>query len=73
MLVKLKTKSLLLLPLLIALPFAAQAIVSAPSVTNPVIQFTGKETVKQGEKNFIRYHFDVFNKDLSGRDVRRRP
>ena len=63
MLVKLKTKSLLLLVLLIALPFAAQAIVSAPSVPNPVIQFTGKETVKQGEKNFIRYHFDVFNKD----------
>ena len=63
MLVKLKTKSPLLLLLLIALPFAAQGIVSAPAVPNPVIKFTGKEAVKQGGKNFIRYHTDVLNKD----------
>lgn len=63
MLAKLKTKSLLLLLLLIGLPLAARAIVSAPSVPNPVLHFTAKENVKQGEKNFVHYHFDVLNKD----------
>ena len=61
MLVKIKIRSLLLLPLLLALPFAAQGIVSAPLVPNPVIKFTGKEAVTQGGKNFIRYHLDVLN------------
>ncbi|HMH43098.1 MAG TPA: hypothetical protein VK557_06420 [Pyrinomonadaceae bacterium] len=63
MFVKLKTGSLLLLPLLAALLFCTQGVVSAPSLPNPVLQFTGAETVKQGDKTFNRYHFDVFNKD----------
>ena len=63
MLVKIKTKYLMLLPLLIALLLAAQGVISAPSIPNPVIQFTRTEAVKQGDKTVIRYHYDVFNKD----------
>lgn len=61
--VNFKARALLLLPLLIAVFFTAQGTISAPPLPNPVLQFTGAETVKQGDKTFNRYHFDVFNKD----------
>ena len=62
MLTKFKTRSLLVFPLLI-LTLSAQAVVSAPPLPNPVIYFTGTEMFQQGGKAFIKYRYDVFNKD----------
>ena len=59
---KFNTRSLLFLCLLIVM-FSAQAVVSAPPIPNPVIYLTGAETFQQGGKSFVRYHYDVFNKD----------
>src|SRR5438477_4799697 len=63
MLAKFRTGSLLLFPLLIALMLATQGVVSAPPPPNPVLYFTGTEVFQQGGKQFIRYKYDVFNKD----------
>lgn len=63
MLVKFKTRSLLLFPLLITVLLATQAVVSAPPIPNPVIYLMGTEAFQQGGKTFIRYKYDVFNKD----------
>jgi len=57
-----KTRSLLFVPSLI-LMLSAQAVVSAPPLPNPVIYLTRTETVQQGGKTLIKYHYDVFNKD----------
>jgi len=57
-----KTRSLLFVPSLI-LMLSAQAVVSAPPLPNPVIYLMGTETVQQGGKTLIKYHYDVFNKD----------
>jgi len=57
-----KTRSLLFVPSLI-LMLSAQAVVSAPPLPNPVIYLMGRETIQQGGKTFIKYHYDVFNKD----------
>src|SRR5437879_2418503 len=63
MFVKFKTRSVLFLPLLIALHLVTQGVVSAPPPPNPVLYFTGTEVFQQGGKQFIRYKYDVFNKD----------
>jgi hypothetical protein len=42
---------------------SAQAVVSAPPLPNPVLYLTGTEAFQQGGKTFIKYHYDVFNKD----------
>ena len=34
-----------------------------PAVPNPVLIFTGAEYYTTGGKNFVRYRFDVFNKE----------
>ena len=59
---KFKTRSLLFFPLLIVM-LSARAVVSAPPIPNPVIYLTGTETLQQGGKTFIKYRYDVFNKD----------
>jgi len=63
MLAKFRTGSLLLFPLLIALMLATQGVVSARPLPNPVLYFKGTEAFQQGGKQFIRYEYDVFNKD----------
>src|SRR5213593_3714414 len=63
MLVRFKTGILLFCPLLIALLLVTQGVVSAPPPPNPVLYFTGTEVFQQGGKQFIRYKYDVFNKD----------
>jgi len=50
--------SLLLVTLL-----SVQAVVSAPPIPNPVLILTGTEPVPKDGKPFIKYHYDVFNKD----------
>ncbi len=63
MLIKFKTRSLLVFPLLITLLLTTQAVVSAPPIIpNPVLYLMGTEAFQQGGKTFIRYKYDVFNK-----------
>ncbi len=59
---KSRARHLLFLPSLLTIVFASQAVVSAPSIPNPVLYLTGTEIFKEGNKQFIRYKFDVFNK-----------
>ena len=61
MLTKFTIRTLRFVPLLVVTLWA-QAVVSAPPTPNPVLYFTGAELVQQGDKRFIRYHYDVFNK-----------
>jgi hypothetical protein len=49
-------------PLLVVTLLSAQAVVSAPPIPNPILYLTGTETFQQGEKTYIKYHYDVLNK-----------
>ena len=42
---------------------AAHHVASAPPIPNPIIYLTGSEAFSQGGKQFIKYRYDVFNKD----------
>jgi hypothetical protein len=42
---------------------ASQSVASAPPIPNPVLYLTGLEVFQSGGKQFIRYKYDVFNKD----------
>src|SRR4030095_9716738 len=57
------TKSFLLCVPLLTVILAARAAVSAPPIPNPMIYFMGSVSVQEGKKTFIRYRYDVFNKD----------
>ena len=57
------TKSLLCLVALLASMFATAPVASAPALPNPVLYITGIEAYTAGAKTFIRYKYDVFNKD----------
>ena len=46
-----------------AVALTVQNTVAAPVPPNPVLIFLGQEHVVIGGKTFIRYYFDVFNKD----------
>jgi len=56
-------KSLLCLAALLASMFATSQVASAPATLNPVLYLTGIETYSAGGKQFIRYKYDVLNKD----------
>ena len=58
-----KMKVLLFLPVLIGCLLATHSVASAPVIPNPVLYLTGTETFQASGKNFIRYKYDVFNKD----------
>ena len=45
------------------------ASVALPPPPNPVLIFTGAEYYTTGGKNFVRYRFDVFNKDAYANDM----
>ncbi|HSQ22963.1 MAG TPA: hypothetical protein VLN44_01050 [Pyrinomonadaceae bacterium] len=57
------TKCLFLLPILISFVLAGQSVASSPVLPNPVLYLTGTEAFQQGAKHFIRYRYDVFNKN----------
>src|SRR5438552_12572178 len=42
---------------------------SAPVIPNPVLYLAGTEAYQAGGKNFIRYKYDVFNKDQYPADM----
>ncbi|HEY3104812.1 MAG TPA: hypothetical protein VGJ69_14600 [Pyrinomonadaceae bacterium] len=58
-----KTKVLLLLVVLAACLGSNQRAASAPALPNPILYLVGTEAFQQGGKNYIRYKYDVFNKD----------
>ena len=41
-----------------------QTAVAAPALPNPVLYFLGQEAFETGGKQFIRYSFDVANKEV---------
>jgi len=58
-----RMKSLLLLPALVAFLLTTQSVASAPVLPNPVLYLMGTEAYQASGKTFIRYKYDVFNKD----------
>jgi len=64
-----KTKVLLLLFVLAACLGTNQRTASAPALPNPVLYLVETEPFQQGGKNYIRYKYDVFNKDQYPADL----
>lgn len=58
-----RKRLLVLLPGLLLVLIATQNVASAPPLPNPVIYLMGTEPFTQGGKDFIRYRYDVFNKE----------
>jgi len=58
-----RKQTLLLFPVLLGVMFATQSVASAPPLPNPVLYLMGTEAFQQGGKTFIRYKYDVDNKD----------
>ena len=55
--------------LTLILVFASQSVASAPVLPNPVLYLLGLEYYTNGGKNFVRYRFDVANKDVYPDDM----
>ena len=53
---------LVLLPLFLVVSITERSA-SAPALPNPVLYMTGFEPFQTGGKAYIRYRYDVFNKD----------
>ncbi len=45
------------------------ASVARPVTPNPILIFTGAEYFSSGGKNFVRYRYDVFNKEAYPNDM----
>ncbi len=58
-----RKQTLLLLPALFLFALVTQSVASAPPLPNPVLYLTGTQPFQQGGKQFIRYQFDVLNRD----------
>lgn len=65
---KLLKGMLVLLPLFVALSITERSA-SAPALPNPVLYITGAEPHAAGGKQYIRYRYDVFNKDAYPADM----
>ncbi len=55
--------------LLLVLLTHGSASTAPPPLPNPVLYLTGTEFFSQGGKNFIRYNYDVLNKDSYPADL----
>jgi hypothetical protein len=55
--------ALLLFPALFLLTLATQSLAFAPPLPNPNLYLTGTEAYQAGGKQFIRYKYDVLNRD----------
>ena len=62
-----KNSVLAVLTLIIVL--ATQSVASAPMLPNPILYLLGHEYFTTGGKNFVRYRFDVLNKDVYPDDL----
>jgi len=58
-----KTRALLLLVIVAGCFGVSQHVASAPPLPNPILVLTSTEAFQSGGKTFIRYHYDVSNKD----------
>jgi hypothetical protein len=58
-----KTITLFLASLMLAVLASAKTSEPAPVLPNPVLYLTSTESFTQGGKNYIRYIYDVLNKD----------
>ena len=56
-------RSLLLFPALFAVLLMAPGVASEPALPNPILYLTELEYSQAGGKTFIRYKYDVLNKD----------
>jgi hypothetical protein len=63
MAIRFETKPLVLLACGLAFLLAAKSATAVPATPNPILYLTGTEAFEQGSKTFIRYRYDVFNKD----------
>ena len=64
-----KTRVLLLLVIVAASFGVTDRVVSAPPLPNPVLYFIISEPFQQSGKTYIRYEYDVFNKDQYPADM----
>jgi hypothetical protein len=64
-----KIKTLSSFGLLLTLLLVTRGVGSAPPLPNPVLYFMGPEAFQQNGKTFIRYRFDVFNKNSYPTDL----
>ena len=64
-----KTRLLLLLVGLAACFGTNQRASSAPALPNPILYLVGTEPYQAGGQSFIRYTYDVFNKDQYPADM----
>ena len=64
-----KTRAILLLVIVACCFGVKQSVASALALPNPVIYFLGEEVFQQGGKTYIRYRYDVFNKDVYPADL----
>ena len=58
-----KTITMLLASMMLAMMVSASTSQPAPILPNPVLYLTGQEFYTTGGKNWIRYQYDVLNKD----------
>lgn len=63
MAVRCRAKCLLFLAVLILFGLAGQSTASAPILPNPVLYLTRTEPFQKGATHFLRYRYDVSNKD----------
>jgi hypothetical protein len=59
----------LLVVVALILVLAVQGVASAPVLPNPILYFLGPEYVEISGKQWIRYHYDVANKDVYPDDM----
>jgi hypothetical protein len=64
-----RTRALLLLVIVAGCFGVSGRAASTPALPNPVIYFMGPEAFQLSGKTFIRYKYDVFNKDAYPADM----
>ena len=66
---KFSRKHAVLFVLTLILVFTTQISASAPVLPNPILYLIGQEYFTTGGKNWVRYRFDVLNKDVYPDDM----
>ncbi len=66
---KLTSRSIVLTVVALFLVISTHKVASAPVLANPVLYFLGSEPLEQSGKQYIRYNFDVLNKDIYPNDM----
>ena len=64
-----KTRALLLLVIVAGCFGISGRAASAPALPNPILYLIGPETFQSSGKTFVRYRYDVFNKDAYPADM----